>query len=465
MMEALLGSPLDNKKTDQSFLGQVLLCAQDPGVRSELKSWRWKTICLLSVLYSVVFGYLNHDEFLDWKSAVASVSTVSSKPVANYASQKDRHAAVLVPAAARNSRAVSLSEYDLMQDFKLESPHECSRINSRYALAQLLKFRGELKKAKPPLIMGGIGDSGTRAVAFLVTQMGVWMGKFGTTVKKDSRDSKLYINGFDTYSCDAENNLLERVVKSYVFYSKSIQGCRSADYNHSCVPELIWNSGVQWTSSLMRTLLNHTIHYTNRGRANREKYPFQLWGFKHPRSAFILPYLSYVTNKKMRVIHITRDGRDIAAGDNQKFFSSICKRYHTKESPLCEDEFENRVELWSRLNLDVLKWAKDNLRADQFLVVRIEDLVSGDRACFERISSFIRTSDDRARDVIDKTIRLFSVKDDRYAGKKYPQAERDQYTQIVKGNKWARKAFRYLGYSINNWGTVGKCDGLVFPVK
>ena len=147
--------------------------------------------------------------------------------------------------------------------------------------------------------MGGIGDSGTRAIAYIVTQMGVWMGKFGVTVKKDSRDSKLFINGMTTFACDADNNIVENIEKSYSFYGKSIGQCKSANYRRNCVEESMWNMGVQWSSSILRTMLNHTLVYTKMP-ANKDKYPYGQWGFKHPRSAFVLPYFSYVTGNKMK---------------------------------------------------------------------------------------------------------------------------------------------------------------------
>jgi hypothetical protein len=439
-------------------------------VRKELVSVRWRSIYAVSGLYAVLV--VLHGVLI----------VLEPQPVARESAGGalgDAQALLLLPSlgsgtagplggelpgmrvtpAARRSPLANLA-----QDFALDDPHECGVRNAKLALGQFVKLQAELPGSEHPLlVLGGVGDSGTRAVAYIVTQLGVWMGKYGLTVKKDSRDSKLFINGFETSTCDWDNEVSQATVQSYNFYSKSIEACRSLLYSRDCVAARsarVWNQGVQWTSALVRTLLNHTRFFTAH-KANQEMYPFGLWGFKHPRSSFLLPYLHYVTAGRLRYLHITRDGRDIANGDNQLFFNSVCKRYHGVDSPLCEDVFENRVELWSRLNLDVLRWARLNLQRDEFLVVRIEDLVKGHRACFDRIARFVRTDNDRAQKIVTKSIHLFTVKQDRYFGNKYSPRDKQLFTGLVQANPVSRRAFEALGYDIANWGTKAEdCSDL-----
>lgn len=444
--EMRVGSKAQSAREKPLRGGRVVMLrrlAHDPGVREELSSWRWKSIYYLSAVYAMVGAV--------WLQSSGIVPEIRAE------NGKDLTA---VPVEKR--LAPTLSTEDIVKLYPMNDVYECGRKNAQFALTQLLKFRGEFEDKKPPLVVGGIGDSGTRAIAYLTTQLGVWMGKFGVTVKKDSRDSKLFINGFETLTCDADQKALQSTIKSYVFYSRSIQSCKSADYHYDCVNDKrIWNIGVQWTSALFRTLLNHTVVYTSR-KANQEQFAFGLWGFKHPRSSFVLPYISHVTNNRFRYVHVMRDGRDIAAGDNQYFFNSVCKRYHTPDSPLCEDVYENRVELWSRLNLDVLEWARRNLAPEQFMVLRIEDLVNGDKACFEKLARFTRTSARRAKEVVRASVRLFTVKQERYFGRKYTPEDREAHTNAVKSRPWSVKAFRTFGYDIENWGTTGSCSEQAF---
>jgi len=419
-------------------LSETSRCLRDEGVRNELlHSWRWRSIYMLVTLYTAIFfrqgGTL-------WRSSQDALARIEEYEPVNVVSSVENE--------------ISKEIVNFEEQFSLNDKKECIRRNARAALGQLMKLRAEVKEMEPPLIVGGVGDSGTRAVAYFVTQLGVWMGKFGVTVKKDSRDSKLFINGFKTVGCDSDGLSGTKLIKSFVFYSQSIANCNSLNYNRECVEdEMTWNRGVQWASSLFRTIANHTKVYTSR-KANQMKFPYGLWGFKHPRSSFILPHLSYVMNRRIRYVHITRDGRDIAAGDNQYFFESICKKYHSAESPLCESKYENRIELWARLNLDVLSWLRHNLDPSQYIVVRIEDLVLGNPVCFERLAEFTKSPNDRARKVVRESIKLFTVHEDRYFGRKYPTATRKDYTKIIRSNHIALRAFQALGYGIESWKPI-----------
>ena len=70
-----------------------------------------------------------------------------------------------------------------------------------------------------------------------------------------------------------------------------------------------------------------------------------VWGFKHPRALTLLPYYKGALDKKMKVIHVIRDGRDIALGDNRMMMRSLCKRYFGEDlaaKGYCRSGTENR---------------------------------------------------------------------------------------------------------------------------
>mmetsp|Transcript_17532 Transcript_17532/g.31204 ORF Transcript_17532/g.31204 Transcript_17532/m.31204 type:complete len:239 (-) Transcript_17532:3076-3792(-) len=139
------------------------------------------------------------------------------------------------------------------------------------------------------------------------------------------------------------------------------------------------------------------------------------------------------------------------------FFNSICKKYHTDDSSLCDDTLVNKIELWSRLNLDVLSWGRQHLRPEQFLVVRIEDFVLGDPACFWRLANFTGTSKERAQITIAKSVRLFTVKRSRYFGLKYTASQVEEYSNALDKNPYIGRAFKALGYGIRPWRPEGPC--------
>lgn len=423
----------------------------DQGITKELNSWRWKLIYYLATFYTVLFstkiltiedlGYLN-------------TQTINRTPKINEDISLENN--IITKIKNKNNIYKMKDLISFYENNGLNSKYECEAKSARLALGQLVKYKKEREKQKDPIILSGTGDSGTRAVSYLVTQLGVWMGKFGVTVKKDSRDSKLFIDGFETLTCSKENETVLDHIKSYNFYSNSLDTCKTTNYNSLCVKNKDWNQGIQWTAALFRTLMNHTKVYTSR-KVNQAQFGFGLWGFKHPRASVILPYIHHVNNGRLKYIHIIRDGRDVASGDNHNYFKTLCKRYHNKNSPLCIDSYENRIELWSRLNLDVVAWAKYNLHPDKFIILRIEDLVKGNKSCFYKIAKFVGTTKQRAKKVMEQSVKLFTIKQNRYFGRKYPLIEAKNLTRAVQARKKSIQAFKYFGYNIENWGTFGKC--------
>lgn len=52
-----------------------------------------------------------------------------------------------------------------------------------------------------------------------------------------------------------------------------------------------------------------------------------MWGFKHPRTLTLLPYFKGALKDNFRIVHVVRDGRDVALGDNRMMMDSLCRRY------------------------------------------------------------------------------------------------------------------------------------------
>jgi len=466
---------LSQNSSGQTTLGAVL---KDAGVRRELTSCRWLLIYTICTIYISVFAFHGIPE--NWRGSLEHnegrygiyTQMQQSIPVEPGSSSNEDHGDSKIHIEdlkdeTTDSKDGNINEIPNAHEISLTNMQRdnpahvkaCEQASALAALEGIHQFDVSTEGLLPPLVFGGIGDSGTRAIAYLATQLGVWMGRYGTTVRKDSRDSRLFINGFDTLVCGGDSQLesVQQNIKSFVFYSKSIKACNSLGYDRDCVQDgEVWSQGVQWTTSLLQTLADDTKTYATL-KTTKGMYPFGLWGFKHPRASFVLPYINFVTSNRFKYVHIVRDGRDIAAGDNQYFFNSICKKYHTDDSSLCDDTLVNKIELWSRLNLDVLSWGRQHLRPEQFLVVRIEDFVLGDPACFWRLANFTGTSKERAQITIAKSVRLFTVKRSRYFGLKYTASQVEEYSNALDKNPYIGRAFKALGYGIRPWRPEGPC--------
>ena len=58
-----------------------------------------------------------------------------------------------------------------------------------------------------------------------------------------------------------------------------------------------------------------------------------LWGWKGPRSIYFLPFYQAVFGDNFRFLHVLRDGRDVAYGDNQMQFWMLCERFYGAADP------------------------------------------------------------------------------------------------------------------------------------
>jgi hypothetical protein len=93
------------------------------------------------------------------------------------------------------------------------------------------------------------------------------------------------------------------------------------------------------------------------------------WGWKHPRSLYLLPLLKRQLGL-FTFIHVVRDGRDMALSANQ----NQLLRYKAAllEAPP-DDPALLSAAFWQRVNLDAMAWGRRSLGA-RYIVVRYEDL-------------------------------------------------------------------------------------------
>lgn len=91
----------------------------------------------------------------------------------------------------------------------------------------------------------------------------------------------------------------------------------------------------------------------------------QVWGWKNPRSMFLLPY-SLALIPDIRMIHVVRDGREIATSANT--------RQYSLHVPGGSGSLAEKAAFWARSNLAVARFAAARL-GDRYIRVRYEDLV------------------------------------------------------------------------------------------
>jgi hypothetical protein len=211
---------------------------------------------------------------------------------------------------------------------------------------------------KSPLVIVGTGGSGTRAFARLAEASGRSMG----THQNEANDAMALFHFADIWCC--------RVYPA-------------------------WRDGKTVDRSQFGADLEPCV------RAHlRETDPGAPWGWKQPRSLYMLPALEAVY-PNLLVLHVVRDGRDIAFG--KQFRLSVAGDYAV---PAAADREPLEVRL-------ALMWAGPNGLAadfgerelgDRYLRLRLEDLCAKPVETAERLIAFAGgdpVEPDRVRSIVE----------------------------------------------------------------
>ena len=208
-----------------------------------------------------------------------------------------------------------------------------------------------------PRVIGATGGSGTRVLARIARAGGLFIG----TRLNDYEDAL----DFGAYS--------DRWINPFV----SANGTP---------PEAI---AAEMTSDLAATVELHCADLPGEALG---------WGWKEPRSIYLLPYLDTVM-PSLRYVHFVRDGRDMAFSENQNQLR--------KHGSVVLDDEQRRLErplqsiaLWTTVNLRAAAYG-DGVLGDRYLRVRFEDLCSEPAATTRNVFDFFDLDGDAEGMAVD----------------------------------------------------------------
>lgn len=206
--------------------------------------------------------------------------------------------------------------------------------------------------AQGPVVIGATGGSGTRLIAKLLIESGnVYLGQ-NHNAALDCLDFKQF---YDKWVAPYSKHLLHQQQTGQLVAQMHFELDRVMDkYN-----------------------LGKTVS------ANAEA----LWGWKGPRSMFLLPFFSDYFFGQLKFIHIIRDGRDMAFSSNQNqatlYADAILGPTEDKKDIACV-----LFKLWSKVNRFVAEFGRTTL-ADKYLIMRYEDLVNRPHESLTRLANFL----------------------------------------------------------------------------
>lgn len=187
----------------------------------------------------------------------------------------------------------------------------------------------------PPVLIGATGGSGTRAVHGLLADTGLFMG--------------VRLNGAGD-AMDFEPFLDRRI-------NDILRDRHSLDYR----PEEL---AADLRDGAMAELRAAAATY-------RTEYTGGRWGWKNPRSMYVLP-LIHTLYPQLWFIHLIRDGRDMAFSGNQnqprKHYAALFGR------PLAADtDPVAAIELWDTANRGAAAFG-ERVLGERYIRIRFEDL-------------------------------------------------------------------------------------------
>jgi hypothetical protein len=246
------------------------------------------------------------------------------------------------------------------------------------------------QKSKGPIIVGGNGHSGTRLFAEILMASGVNMGIQGYSFDRVSKDLNIR---------DLMNKWLEQ-------YLTAPGECDIARMKRQFLFRI-------------RVLI-----------------PFQnrKWGFKNPRSMFLLPFYHDIF-ADLKFIHVIRDGRDMSFGNPFVHSPTYWGVLSEEEARTLAPE-ERMIRFWGEGNLKVRNYGREKLDRN-YLMIRFEDICDYPEREVKRITDFIDVPDSLVPDLASLVHKPKSIG-------RWKQHDENQVKKVMEvGGKYLEE-FGYL---------------------
>ena len=192
-----------------------------------------------------------------------------------------------------------------------------------------------------PVLVGGLGGSGTRIVCQILIDGGYYMGA-NLNSYNDSLDFVPFYEKWTNFYLQQRKTMTDRSFK------QMIEDFQKGLSNH------------------LKMFSPNTVN----------------WGMKNPRSILLLPFF-FSQFSNMRFIHVVRDGRDMIFSKNKNQLNKHGKVLLKKEN---FDDYDN-LSLWSKINQNARDYCEKKIK-ENYLIIKFEDLCNGPGQNIKKIFNF-----------------------------------------------------------------------------
>lgn len=248
-----------------------------------------------------------------------------------------------------------------------------------------------MRNNKVPLIISGVGGSGTRVVAEVVQNIGYYIGD-DLNVANDNllftllfKRPKWMINVHTKQlNVNEGMSILEKSLnkdrnikfREYIFLLRSVISILLFGHTHNRA-----RSFSRWPISRVKKLFQEKGYEKNKHLG---------WGFKEPNSHLLLPeFAEYFGN--IKYLHVVRNGLDMCLSDNQQQLYTWGKLFGIRN---IENEQKQSFNYWKRANRRAVDISRKNTKID-FKIVSFEKIVDSPIECAMEIAEFLEAEYDK----------------------------------------------------------------------
>jgi hypothetical protein len=231
-----------------------------------------------------------------------------------------------------------------------------------------------------PLVIGGVGGSGTRVVAEMSRAMGIYMGD-DLNDASDNLWFRLLLTRPDWYFREKESNgqgielalnVLEQTLQGRLQKSTEVDALLNEAATDVDRREL----GRRWARKRVKTMYRS-------GSSGIQRDP---WGWKEPNSHVYLRELHQHFGTQLRYIHVMRHGLDMAYSSNRRQALNWRRLYDmSADDPLTESTI---LEYWIRANTRAVEIGQSVL-GDHFLVMNFDELCANPSRGVDRLVDYL----------------------------------------------------------------------------
>jgi hypothetical protein len=253
-----------------------------------------------------------------------------------------------------------------------------------------------------PVVIGGVGGSGTRVLAEILSLFGIYLGNDLNGAKDNlmytllfKRPNWFYRNKDNKETIQTGLNVFHKIMKGRKRFT---------------IPEIIF---------VLKALFSQLFfghNYRGSGRKlrpimriqktfNSTKDPktrYVGWGWKEPNSFLLIHYIAE-KYKNLKYIHMIRHGLDMAFSKNQNQLFNWGPLYGVKRPTISSQIPSAALQYWIRANLQMLATG-EKLLPDRFLKITFEKLCNSPESEIQKIINFLNI--DPEDEVYQRALKL-----------------------------------------------------------